>query len=257
MNNPFERHNVGHLSASSINEYITNPQRWLLHVSGYRDNIGIPAMWRGTAVDKAITKAIEEPNISDAQIIRWAENCYDDLFDATLEEKIFVDDIKAQNEKSALTKYLTPAIPHFRSLGEPIDSQKKIKLELDDIDVPIIGYLDLLYEDCVRDIKTVSRLPSSMLDTVSRQLSIYGVAENKKPIVDYVHATKTQSQVVVREVQHIDYHISVVKKAAYNMGKILSISNDIAEIANLLIPDLDDWKWSNGERQAARQLWRI
>ena len=41
------------------------------------------------------------------------------------------------------------------------------------------------------------------------------------------------------------------------MGKILSISNDIDEIANLLIPDLDDWKWSNGERQAARQLWRI
>ena len=63
MKNPFEQHDVRHLSASSINEYITNPQRWLLHVSGYRDNIGIPAMWRGTAVDQAITKAIELPTL--------------------------------------------------------------------------------------------------------------------------------------------------------------------------------------------------
>ena len=257
MKNPFEHHEVGHLSASSINEYISNPQRWLLHVSGYRDNIGIPAMWRGTAVDKAITKAIELPTLSTPQIIQWAENFFDDLHNVQSKEKIFIDEAKAQNEKLALSKYLTPAIPHFRKLGKPIDSQKKIKLELDDVDVPIIGYLDLLYEDCVRDIKTVNRLPSTMMDSISRQLSIYGVAEQKKPIVDYVHATKTNSQVVVREVHHIDYHIKVVKKAAYNMGKILSISNDIAEIANLLIPDLDDWKWSNGERQAARQLWRI
>lgn len=57
-NNPFEQHGIEYLSASSINEFITNPARWILHTSGFRDSFGSPAMWRGIAVDDAICKAI-------------------------------------------------------------------------------------------------------------------------------------------------------------------------------------------------------
>jgi hypothetical protein len=255
--NPFENHNVGHLSASSINEYITNPQRWILHVSGFRDRFGIPAMWRGTAVDKALCIAIEEPDVSEAQIIKWAENSFDEEYKSAIEDKIPVMAVRAESERDNLSRYLAPAIPHFRSLGKPLATQKKIKLELDELPIPIIGYLDLLYDGVVRDIKTVSRLPNKVPTATCRQLSIYATAENCHPIVDYVHANKTASKVVVMPVENVDAHMAVVRQAANNMMRLLSYSDDITEIASLMIPDLDDWRWSDGERVAAKKLWRI
>ena len=108
MNDPFEHHGVSHLSASSINEYIQNPARWLLHVSGYRDNIGIPAMWRGKAVDQAIHEAQEA----------YARDEVDALSDG-----LPVNQKKAQSEGEAVERYLRIALPHYRSLGKPIASQ--------------------------------------------------------------------------------------------------------------------------------------
>jgi hypothetical protein len=30
-----------------------------------------------------------------------------------------------------------------------------------------------------------------------------------------------------------------------------------AFVADLFFPNLDDWKWSNAEKEAAKKLWRI
>ena len=130
MNDPFEHHGVSHLSASSINEYIQNPARWLLHVSGYRDTAGIPAMWRGKAVDQAITAALLD-DLTDDQAIHEAQEAYArDEVDA-LSDGLPVNQKKAQSEGEAVERYLRIALPHYRSLGKPIASQKKITLEYD------------------------------------------------------------------------------------------------------------------------------
>ena len=68
-NNCFEAHNLNHLSPSSINNYIQNPSHWLLKVSGFTENIGIPAFWRGTAVDKTITSALFDNELTLKQLI--------------------------------------------------------------------------------------------------------------------------------------------------------------------------------------------
>ena len=259
MNDPFENHKVGHLSASSINEYIQNPARWLLHVSGYRDKAGIPAMWRGIAVDKAITKALFEPELSDEQVLEYADSEFKQCkLDATY-DGAEVNPKRLISEHAALPRYLSVALPHYRSLGTPIASQKKIKIDITDIGiaVPIIGYIDLLYEGVVRDIKTVGRLPSRVPDTTCRQLSIYAKAEDSMPIVDYIHCTKSVSQVVVMGVPDPDGHWKVGIQAAKNMARLLSYSPDIEEVAQLLVPDFDDWRWSAGEKRAARRLWRL
>jgi hypothetical protein len=259
MNDPFEAHKVGHLSASSINEYIQNPARWLLHVSGYRDNAGIPAMWRGTAIDKAITKALFEPELSDEQVLEYADSEFKINHSSALDDGAEINDKKLLSEQTALPRYLSVALPHYRSLGTPIASQKKIKIDLYDvgISVPMIGYIDLLYEGVVRDIKTVGRLPSRVPDTTCRQLSIYAKAENSLPIVDYVHCTKSVSQVAVMAVPSQERHWRVALNAAKGMARLLSYSPDIEEVAQLLVPDLDDWRWSAGEKRAAKRLWRL
>ena len=254
---PFETHNVGHLSPSSINEYIQNPSRWLLRVSGYRDNSGIPAMWRGIAVDKAITKALFEPELSDEQVLEYANSEFEINHLGAIDGGADINDKKLISEQAALPRYLSVALPHFRSLGTPIASQKKIKIDLDAISVPIIGYIDLLYDGVVRDIKTVGRLPSRVPDTTCRQLSIYAKAENAMPIIDYVHCTKSMAQVAVMRVPNQDVHWGVAVCAAKNMARLLSYSPDIQEVAQLLVPDLDDWRWSAGEKQAAKRLWGL
>ena len=260
MNDPFAAHNIDHLSASAINKYIQDPARWILDVSGYRDNVGIPAMWRGIAIDKAISRACFEQSVSDAQVIQWAIDEFDNwLADAT-EQNSYIDQSKVETERKALPKYLTPAIPHFRMLGEPIATQKKIKLEFEELPIPIIGYIDLLYDGVVRDIKSVARLPSKMMDSTSRQLAIYATAEDCMPVVDYVHVTTKQSHVVVKPVLDIEHHMKVVRRAALNMMNLLSYSPDIKQVANLLYPDTGariGFGWSDGEREAAKELWRI
>ena len=257
MNDPFSQHGVNHLSPSAINEFIANPQRWLLHVSGYRDQIGIPAMWRGIALDKALTRSCYEPTISDQQILQWAKDEFDDRQEQAADSGLPFSYDKSAKERDALDRYLLPAIPHFRALGCPIASQKKIKLEFEELPVPIIGYLDLLYDGVVRDIKSVNRLPSKVPAATCRQLAVYAAAEECLPVIDYVHATLKQSQVVVMPVPDREQHLKVVRRAAQNMMNLLAYSPDIQRVADLLIPDLDDWRWSDGEREAAKQLWRI
>jgi len=257
MNDPFAAHNVTHLSASSINEYIACPARWLLHVSGYRDKIGIPAMWRGKAVDKAITKFLLEPDTPQADILSYAVREYNLDAEAAQYEGLPFSAQKAQDERENVQRYVHVALPHFASLGAPIAAQKKIKLEYEELPIPIIGYLDLQYDGVVRDIKTVGRMPSKIPTSTCRQLAIYAEAEGNYPIVDYIHVTKSKAQVVVMNVPDVEYHLNVVRKAASNMMRLLAYSPDIGEVARLLMPDFDDWRWSEGERTAAKELWRL
>ena len=94
MNDPFQQHGVKNLSASSINEYIANPARWILHVSGFRDRQGVPAMWRGIAVDKALSRAAFEQSISEAQILQWAIDEFDARYDAAQSADVIISQKK-------------------------------------------------------------------------------------------------------------------------------------------------------------------
>ena len=256
--NSFEKHDVYNLSPSSINQFITCPQKWLLKVAKLDDKSGSPAMWRGTAVDKAITMALESSDLSADDAISSAISIYSEC--AAESADSFTDEKSIEKRDKELTRvkeYMSAALPHYRAIGVPEDSQQKTEITEPDLPVPIIGYVDLVYRNVIRDIKTVQRLPSTLPDTAGRQMSIYAKATNKLPVLDYINATKTQSRVVVMTVTNTDYHYDVALHAAKAMQKILSISDDIHEVASLLVPDLDDWRWNAKEKINAKKLWRL
>jgi hypothetical protein len=256
MNDPFEAHNVTHLSASQINNYISSPAQFLLKVSGYRDNYGIPAMWRGIAVDFAICTLLEG-NCTAVDCIDIANNKFTDLEDASMQRGEPVDRAKCNKEYESLAKYLQVGIPHYQSLGKPTGTQQKIKIELEDIPVPIIGYTDVQYEHVLRDIKTVGRFSSKIQESTQRQMAIYEKATGKVPILDYLYVTSKGAEVKSVASENSDYHYAVVLKACKSIMKLLSTSDDIQEVASLLVPDFDDWRWSEGEKKAAKKLWRL
>lgn len=256
-NNPFETHNVGHLSPSTINEFINNPTHWLLKVSGYTENFGIPAFWRGTAVDETITKAVFDMRLSDRTLLDFALDIFDTREYEAMQAKLPYSKDKSKAERNVLEKYIKIAIPFFRELGKPIKSQGKIKLEFAEIPVPIIGYYDLYYEGIVRDIKTTSRMPSVLPNSYGRQLSIYATALEAVPLVDFVYASKASQEVRTVPVQDIEGHMKVVRRACNSMMNLLSYSDDIKQVASLLVPDLDDWRWTYNEKKAAAELFNL
>jgi len=212
-------------------------------------------MWRGIAVDRAICKALEEPDTNDEALQKIALMEFERLY-AEASENGEYDDKKVYREQLAVSGYLGVALPHFRQLGTPTHTQEKIVVDIG-LSVPIVGYIDLSYEGVVRDIKTVNRLPSRVPSATARQLSIYAQAKDSIPIVDYVHNTKTTQQVVTMSVPDHKSHWNMAVKTANNMARLLSFSSDIQEIAGLLMPDFDDWRWSSGEKEAAKRLWRL
>jgi hypothetical protein len=258
-NNPFEVHGVEHLSASSINQFISSPCHWILKVSGYKSSSN-PAMWRGTAIDNAICNSFDLDLNQEQKIQRSivnAEMDFDSLHEYYQSEKDYdLNDVGKEREK--LEPWVKLGVDFYNKLEwKPIECQRKIEIEFEDIPIPIIGYIDLTYEDCIRDIKTTARLLSETPLSICRQLSLYSVAEDKPALVDFLHVTSKQQQVVTREITNVENHVSVLKKAAFAMMNVLSYSDDIYTVASLFYPDYDYWMWSDEDKVAAKQLWSI
>ena len=258
-NNPFEVHGIQHLSASAINQFITNPASWILKVSGHR-GIPNPAMWRGTVIDNILSDAFywTIPNEKKMhKAITQAEIQYDDLYQ--INNATYDYDLdKVEAEKNNLKKYLEVALPFYSKLGKPQEVQKRIEVEFEDIPVPIIGYIDLQYEGVIRDIKTTGRLMSTVPSTICRQLSLYAYAEDSVPYADFIHVTKAKAEVVSIEITDVDKRVNELRQAALSMMNVLSYSDDINQVATLFYPDFDDWRWSNPvDKDAAKKLWRI
>ena len=64
MSNPFERHGIGHLSASSLNLWAAEPALWIMErLLGRRSPSGIPAA-RGKAVEAGVNIGLHDPALS-------------------------------------------------------------------------------------------------------------------------------------------------------------------------------------------------
>ena len=59
MKSHFEKHGLMYLSASTINLWISQPSLCLLKIAGFQDDEIGPSVWRGVAVDNALSKALE------------------------------------------------------------------------------------------------------------------------------------------------------------------------------------------------------
>ena len=118
---------------------------------------------------------------------------------------------------------------------EPIKMQSKVELNIDGLQLPIIGYIDLECERSIRDLKTTRAIPSALLYSVNRQLAIYSTATNKDAWVDY--ASKNIAPLIVLVILTTQWMKSLLSRQG--IEKFLSISDDIKEIASMHYPNLD------------------
>ncbi len=262
-NDPFEVHHIDHLSPSSVNCYIDDIPLWIMrYLYGFR-NGGGPAMWRGTVVDHAVGNIFglnEHSNqLSIPEALKESELEYKKLYHYCRKEypEQNIDENQYKREGNNVSTYTKTALDFYKKIGQPTEYQKEINLMLEDIPVPVRGYIDLQYQDIIRDIKTTGRMPSKVSDAHARQVSVYAKALDCSPVLDYIHVSAKENQVVTMPVDNVDEHITVVRQVALAIMNLLSFSNDKQVIANLFYPNFDDWKWKEDEINFAKTIWSI
>lgn len=246
-------HGVTHFSASQINEYIQCPARWILRVSGHRSPVG-PGAWRGRAVDEAARLHL----VDGADILAATQAAHDIFDQEAAAGSEGQDAAKIKKERDAVADYVELACLHYAALEGPVYCQVPVRLEPPGLPVPIVGFVDFHYPGAsVRDLKTVARMPSSPPDSVCRQLAIYSAAlEGVPAVADYVQVSQKTKQVMQMPVDDLPGRFAEAMAAAEGMVRLLSISEDIRDVAGLLRPDFDDWRWSHpADRAAAEKLW--
>tara|TARA_A100001011_G_C14240615_1_gene813082 strand:- start:816 stop:1571 length:756 start_codon:yes stop_codon:yes gene_type:complete len=247
-NNPFDQFDIEHLSASSINLFIQDIPLFIVRYLAKHKSPTNPAMLRGTVIDHAI---------GNKTSVAAAQKEFMALMNYEKKQGNVFDEEKAETEYNNIQKYLEVGIPFYKELGEPVSYQKKVELQFDDLPIPVIGYVDMEYSDCIRDIKTTAKRPSALLPPVQRQIAIYATAlEKDRAYADYLYVTKTKSEVISFEVDDISMRLNEVYRVASAMMNLLQ-DNDIYSLCDIVYPDLSNWMWSDSDKQVAKELWRI
>lgn len=247
-NNPFDQFDIEHLSASSINLFIQDIPLFIVRYLAKYKSPTNPAMLRGTVIDHAIGN---KTSVAEAQKEFMA------LMNYEKKQGNVFDQEKAETEYNNIEKYLEVGIPFYKKLGEPVSYQKKVELQYEDLPIPIIGYVDMEYSDCIRDIKTTAKRPSALLPPVQRQIAIYATAlEKNRAYADYLYVTKTKAEVITLEVDDIDMRLNEVYRVALAMMNLLQ-NNDINSLVNMTYPNMTTFMWSESDIKFAKELWRI
>ena len=192
--NGFEKHNIKHLSASSLNLWANAPDIWVAqYLFGERTGMGAAA-WRGIMVEDAVVEVLTKKATVDAAVAR-AVNKFNDRFamQAIADEKI-------AKERDAIDPMVRVALAEIEPLGAPEfphdGKQEKIVLncKFDDWSIPIIGFLDLVFPESglIIDLKTTNRIPSQMSAEHQLQRAIYAKAKGNFAVkFCYVSAKKS------------------------------------------------------------------
>lgn len=248
----FTRFDIDHLSSQSINLYLANPAMFILkYAHGFRGPQNA-AMLRGTTTDKMIGQAVMEPSITLGQLEQQA----DDYFTASLEDVEDETD-NINKELDSVKTYVNVGVPFYRKLGKPVSYQEQVFLDFDELPIPITGWCDLEYDDCIRDIKTSSRSPYKLPEQVSRQLCIYATALDKpKAYADYIVANTRNQSVVTLECDDLNLRLDEVYRTSLAIMNLL-YNNDINDLVQQFYPDFSDWRWDKASIDAAKKLWSI
>lgn len=176
----FKRHNIDHLSASSINLWANAPDVWVMqYLFGKRTAMGA-APWRGICTEDAVVETLMGG--SEAEAIAKALAKFDARFP--------IGDEKTTKERDMITPMVQLAVEELMAFGKPEfpedERQEKISITAkgDGWEIPVIGYLDLVYphHGVVIDLKTTSRLPSSMSAEHRLQRAIYQKAKGNMAV---------------------------------------------------------------------------
>ena len=245
-NNPFAVHGINYLSPSSINTYINDNALWVArYLFGVKSSSGASAV-RGIATEAALADKYEKKTFDFKYLdMHFMSLC--------AESGIDLGDTKTAKEKKLLEGFGKVIDENFNY--DNLEAyQEKVLVQLDDLPVPIIGYIDFRFADKIVDLKTTTRMPTRPTEAQKRQMAFYSMAYPKNS-VDLFFATPKEHKKF--PLKSLTSYKKQLEKVAYSIQKFLSISDDKHELASFVYPNLDSWMWYGKMKEEAKKIWSI
>lgn len=250
----FETHGITHLSASSINSYLTNQSLWVLERLLKKYSPPGPMAFRGSAVEDGVTLGLQTLEATIEECAEYALSKFDE------KAGLKIDD-KAIAERAKIPGYVESALAELRPYGTPSHVQDKIEFRIDGVELPFIGYTDYRYDQhgLIVDLKTTARLPSKISDAHARQGAIYASSMGNYGMrfCYSKHAPGKDgisSRVYELDVPMMTNAIAELRAIATRMERFLSLSDDPMELAALVVPDYGHFFWNEKNRIEARAV---
>jgi len=234
--NAFQRHHIDHLSPSAINAWINSPSLFVLErLLGHRSQMGASAH-RGTATEIGVSAGLFDHDLPLEDCVAAALPVYDRLTALSGDPKR--DDerkvIPGMVEQGlALRERGRPIVPNIEGRFKDTPPQHKIEVMLPGVPVPVIGYLDWLYDDQIVDLKSTLRVPSAMSEPHLRQASVYKTFHKTRRVhFFYVSDKRAVLHTLTRE--QYDVAMRELIGAATRLERFLGLSDDPMELAALV-----------------------
>lgn len=252
MISSFERHGIDHLSASALNLWAAQPALWIMErLLGRRAPPSIIAA-RGKAVEHGVHLGLSNPRLTAEECIEAAEREF-------ARETALSGDPRREDERKKIAGWVRGALAELRQYGVPDAYQEKVEVRLDDVPVPVVGYIDWRFSahGLIVDLKTTERFPAAIGDAHGRQGAVYATAHGNFGMrFAYAKPAPGKSdprQVTVYEMSGDDVrrHLAALRIIALSLGRFLAVSNDPHELAGLIVPDFDAFWWSDPAARAA------
>ncbi len=249
MSTPFERYGIDHLSPSSINAFAASPALFVLErVMKRRQPVGAAAH-RGNAVEHGVALGLNGKTVEEC--VAEAEAKYRML-------TAMCGDHRKSAEAESISDMVRQGLKELRPYGEPSSTQGKVQHYVDGLGVPLIGFYDFEWIDhgILLDLKTTHKIPSKISTSHARQVALYRACrgDNLEARLSYVSTRKA----VTYRLENAGEHIRALERIAFTIQRFLSISNDPAELAAIVSPDVDSFYFADpGARAAALEVFGI
>ena len=250
--NAFATHGITHLSASSVNLYVSQPALWAAsYLMKKRPPVG-PAAHRGTSIECGVEAGLFDPELPVAECQKLAQEKFHSLTRLSADHRI-------EKERDVIDGSVAVALAELRQYGvpeKPADGrQHKLEIALVGVPVPIIGYLDFIWPQhgIIGDLKSTARIPSEISEAHARQGSLYlRHGSNLQCRMVYVSSKKLAAYVI----EDADKHIASFVQAAQAIERLLSLSDDPELITRCFAPDLSSFYWGDqSARRIAHEIW--
>lgn len=180
MTHAFQRHGIDHLSCSSLGLWRSAPGIWAVRYLAKVNDGGNAAMWRGSAVENGLAIFLRTGDMEKACVAALA------TFDQNSMGEL-------SNEIDAERKLIVPMLEecgNWHPISPLNATQLRVEHYLDNIPIPIIGYLDFAFEFGDVDLKTTKACPSVPRPENVRQVSLYRAARGRGGGLLYVTTKK-------------------------------------------------------------------
>ena len=269
----FEAVQLHHFSPSQLNKPISN---WIFdYVYLSKDKRREITVGENAAFGTAVHGGIQA-------VLAGGQTLWDAIDAAILDFDFHPANESAEKREKFRTMIPDAVTIGFETLQEKFtgcEEEKKVYVELQGIEVPVMGYIDLFTETAFCEVKTKAPRIGAIKKDGSRgfskatlpkkpefahlgQVAIYHAATGLKPHLAYISAEDgvifSPDNCEELQPEKLGYALNEMRRRAALRQNLLRISTDPKVLASLTDPDFQHpFYWNHQFKDEAKELWKI